>query len=232
MIGIYKITNPNGKIYIGQSIDIIKRFKQYKSLDCKRQPKIYNSLLKYGIEQHIFEIIEECSETKLNEREIYWKQHYNTVNEGLNCELHDNSIGPKSESTKQKLRKPKPEGFGNKISLIKKGHSCYLNPERGNNISKTAKGKPKPEGFGIKQSIRLSGMKRSDETKRKMSKPRSKYNNREGRHILQYDLNGNFIKEWQSIKEASQELKIGSGNIVEILKGNIKKPKKYIFKYK
>ncbi len=32
MIGIYKITNPEGKIYIGQSIDIDRRFKEYKRL--------------------------------------------------------------------------------------------------------------------------------------------------------------------------------------------------------
>jgi group I intron endonuclease len=181
MIGIYKITNPNNKIYIGQSIDIEKRFKQYKSLDCKRQPKIYNSFLKYDIEQHIFEIIEECLVEQLNEREIYWKQYYNTISEGLNCELYDNSIGPKSENTKQKLRKPKPEGFGAKISLSKKDHICYSDPKRGNNISKTSKGKSKPEGFGTQQSIRLSGKKRSEGTKAKMKKPHATYKNRIGK---------------------------------------------------
>ena len=48
MIGIYKITSPSGKIYIGQSKDIEKRFKAYKNLKCKGQPYIYRSLLKYG----------------------------------------------------------------------------------------------------------------------------------------------------------------------------------------
>ena len=37
MIGIYKITNPKGKIYIGQSINIENRFKVYKRYNCKGQ---------------------------------------------------------------------------------------------------------------------------------------------------------------------------------------------------
>jgi len=35
MIGIYKITSPSNKVYIGQSINIEKRFKSYKRYDCK-----------------------------------------------------------------------------------------------------------------------------------------------------------------------------------------------------
>ena len=89
MTGIYKITSPSKKVYIGQSIDIEKRFKQYKRLDCKKQPKLYNSLKKYNPENHVFEIIEECLVEQLNEKEIYWKQHYNSIKEGLNCELFD-----------------------------------------------------------------------------------------------------------------------------------------------
>ena len=37
LIGIYKITSPNDKIYIGQSIDIDRRFIQYQKLKCKKQ---------------------------------------------------------------------------------------------------------------------------------------------------------------------------------------------------
>ena len=48
MIGIYKIINPKGKIYIGQSIDIDRRFNEYKKLQCNQSKKIYYSLKKYG----------------------------------------------------------------------------------------------------------------------------------------------------------------------------------------
>ena len=41
VVGIYKITSPSGKIYIGQSIDIQKRFKHYKQLhNCKNPEKL------------------------------------------------------------------------------------------------------------------------------------------------------------------------------------------------
>ena len=49
MQGIYKITNPKGKIYIGQSVNIEKRFSSYKSIrNCHYQIKLFNSLKKYG----------------------------------------------------------------------------------------------------------------------------------------------------------------------------------------
>jgi group I intron endonuclease len=117
MVGIYKIINSTGKIYIGQSINIERRFKEYKTFQCKQQPKIYNSLKKYGPENHVFEIIEECSLEYLNERELYWKLYYNSVNEGLNCELYDNGVGPRSNDVKSKISKAHK---GNKYNLGKK----------------------------------------------------------------------------------------------------------------
>lgn len=58
--GIYKIISPSNKIYIGQSIDIKRRFRQYREPNRnKKHPKLNNSFLKYGIDNHTFEIIEE-----------------------------------------------------------------------------------------------------------------------------------------------------------------------------
>ena len=71
MVGIYKITNPKGKVYIGYSKDIENRFKYYKRLNCKGQRKLYNSLKKYGPDNHIFEIVEECNLVDLNLKEIF-----------------------------------------------------------------------------------------------------------------------------------------------------------------
>ena len=71
--GIYKIKSPSGRVYIGQSKDIVyERFKRYKKLRCKGQPILYRSLLKYGVENHTFEIIEECSVEDLDCRERYF----------------------------------------------------------------------------------------------------------------------------------------------------------------
>lgn len=88
--GIYKITNLiNNKCYIGQSVDIEKRFRQHKNnYDNKNEPSydyhLYRSIRKYGIENFKFEIIEECDYEKLNERETYWIDYYDSYNNGYN----------------------------------------------------------------------------------------------------------------------------------------------------
>lgn len=84
--GIYKITNPEGKIYIGKSVNCHKRFYDYRNLDCKNQPEIYYSLKKYGWFYHTFEVVEECVSDILITRERYWVNHYNSINEGLNSD--------------------------------------------------------------------------------------------------------------------------------------------------
>jgi group I intron endonuclease len=90
MIGIYRITNPSGKNYIGQSNNIERRWKSYYSLNCKGQPKLYASLSKYGINKHKFEILEQCKEEELYKKEYYYIQQHNSFKEGLNaCEGFD-----------------------------------------------------------------------------------------------------------------------------------------------
>jgi len=80
MIGIYKITSPSNRVYIGQSIRLEERLLEYKKQkNCNGQPKIFNSILKYGIENHQIEIIEECDVEQLNYRERYWQEFYNAI---------------------------------------------------------------------------------------------------------------------------------------------------------
>lgn len=119
-IGIYKIVSPSGKIYIGQSSNIENRKYYYEKLHCTKQIRLYNSIKKYGWDNHIFDIIEECSLEQLNEREIYWGLKYNVLNEsGLNLRLGD-ANGKCSQETKDKIglsnSGPKPEGFNQKLS--------------------------------------------------------------------------------------------------------------------
>jgi group I intron endonuclease len=107
MTGIYKITSPSNKVYIGQSIDIEKRFKQYKSLSQTRcQKRLHYSFKKHGIKNHLFEIIELCDVDLLNERERYWQDFYNVLELGLNCLLTDtqDSIKVYSKETIEKIR--------------------------------------------------------------------------------------------------------------------------------
>jgi group I intron endonuclease len=120
--GIYKITNPNGKEYVGKSKDIEYRFMQYAILD-KRVIgiKLYNSLCKYSWDYHIFEIIEECSEDQLNEREIHWIKQCNSVKDGLNIK-HGGEGGNWSDESKLKAsinRKGKPSPMKGKSRSYK-----------------------------------------------------------------------------------------------------------------
>lgn len=50
--------------------------------------------------------------------------------------------------------------------------------------------------------------------------------------ILQYDLENNFIREWESASEAGRCLKIPQQSIVACLKGRMKQAGKYLWKYK
>lgn len=86
MIGIYKITSPSNRVYIGQSVDIEKRWRFYRNIkNFKSQIKLKNSIIKYGVENHVFEVIEECIVSELNKRERYWQEFYNVLIDGLNC---------------------------------------------------------------------------------------------------------------------------------------------------
>lgn len=72
-IGIYCYENKyNHHRYIGQSTNIEKRYHQHL-YDAANRPKqtIDFALNKFGIDDFNFTIIEECSEDRLNEREIY-----------------------------------------------------------------------------------------------------------------------------------------------------------------
>lgn len=74
--GIYTVTNIlDGKIYVGYSDDIDKRFTQHKSqLSCFRHRNRYlqRAWNKYGEKVFEFEVLEECEEIFLVALEHYW----------------------------------------------------------------------------------------------------------------------------------------------------------------
>ena len=84
MMGIYKITNKiNNKAYIGQSIDIEHRWKTHISRHSTCSA-IHKAIEKYGTDNFIFEVLEECKQKELNDKEIYWIKYYNTFEDGYN----------------------------------------------------------------------------------------------------------------------------------------------------
>jgi hypothetical protein len=168
-IGIYKITSPSNKVYIGQSVDIERRFKHYKNIDgIKGQKKVYYSIQKYGYENHKFEIIEECFLDELNSKEIYWMEFFQSISLGLNICEGGNNFGRINKGVKRS------ESVKVKISCTKK-----LNPR-------------------VNTPDMIQNCRNASTTK----KP-----------IYQYTLKGEFIKEWESINEASRKLNIRNDGI-------------------
>ena len=95
MIGIYKITNKiTGKSYIGQSVNIATRWSAHKSTSRSKETldgnELHKDILELGIDNFLFEVIEETTVDKLDEREIYWIQYYDTYYNGYNHTLGGN----------------------------------------------------------------------------------------------------------------------------------------------
>lgn len=104
MIGIYKITNKiNNKIYIGQSNDIQRRFKEHQTKGSTSQIPLDIAIKKYGKENFEFEILEECSLEELNDKETFWILKFNAIENGYNCNLGGDQQGVGEHNSNSKL---------------------------------------------------------------------------------------------------------------------------------
>lgn len=143
--GIYKITSPIGRVYIGQTNKLQRRFKRYRGLDCKGQTRLYRSFEKHGVENHTFEIIKYCCEEDLNFWEDFYVRGFKTFNseDGLNLRSGGACSKISNESRK-------------KSSESHKGQTHNL-------------GKKRTKEQREAQSIRQTGRKLSEEHKKKIS---------------------------------------------------------------
>lgn len=95
MIGIYKFTNLiNNKSYIGQSINVERRYKNHiYRMNGQENSIFHKALKKYGVNNFAFEIIEECSCEELNEKECFYIKKYNTlIPNGYNVDIGGNFL--------------------------------------------------------------------------------------------------------------------------------------------
>lgn len=219
--GIYKIISPTDRVYIGQGVNIKRRFYRYKSLDCKEQIILYKSFLKHGVENHSFEIIEECPVDDLNCRERHWQDFYDVLNGGLNCVLQEcgeeryviseetrkkqsNSAKGRvwSEESKEKGRQSK---LGDKNPMY--GSSGELSPTFGRKHTEQ-------DVINIKQGIKNKGEYRlpiSEEHKLSISKANSK-------RVIDKETG----KIYNSAKEAAEVFGINAATLRCYLTGSIK----------
>ena len=213
MIGIYKIQNLiNGKIYIGQSIHIKARFNAHKSEARNGNTRpLYNAIRKYGVENFSFEIIEECSKEKLNEREIYWIKKYDSFHNGYN------------------LTPGGSEPYKVDIDLI---YSLWDDGKSMKEIAEIANiGKTSVynylcdyKNYSVSESNRRGGIL-AYKTAIKNNNHYHYNNNCDDNletKIIQYSLTGEHIKDWYSQNQIERELGINSELIWRVLNGKQK----------
>lgn len=184
MIGIYVITNPIGRKYVGQSVNIEYRWKSYKTKECKSQIKLNRSFIKYGVDNHLFEVIEECNVGVLNEKERHYQEINDCVNNGLNCRFTTtkDKTGYFSDESKLKM------SISGKAKIMTEEHryslkNSNLRPMLGRKhtkeslalMSQNRKGTASRKGCILSEETKNKiaskaiGRKASDETKLKMS---------------------------------------------------------------
>ena len=130
---IYKITNiQNNKIYIGQTIRPVKdRFHRHinDALNNNLDTHFARAIRKYGKDNFIIETIDEATnQIELNQKEQYWIQHYNSVQNGYNETDAINKCGGNTYQSKtieemniikEKLRVSKMGGKNPKARKVK-----------------------------------------------------------------------------------------------------------------
>lgn len=167
-IGIYKITNKEtGQLYIGQSINIKKRFQDHIRGDGCPNSKIDCAIKKYKQDNFEFEIIEEFNKDTpflndvLNDSEQYYIAAYNTFND----DFHYN-LTPGGDFNPMKVPKIAKKMSEKGNAFYGKCHSKTAKKK----MSQAKKGKSLSEEHKQKISQALTGKHRSEETKQKISK--------------------------------------------------------------
>jgi group I intron endonuclease len=179
MIGIYIVTSPSGKVYIGQSWNIKKRWFKYRSYACQQQPKLFNSFKKHGIQNHSYEVLHELPfDVDQATMDIYEELYINAFLETKHTLLNLKSAGSRgkhSDETKEKMKGRK--GRKGNSGSFKKGGRAQRTAEsyrkagekyRGFKHSESTKQKLREKNSGVKSS--MYGRKLSELQKSKLLK--------------------------------------------------------------
>ena len=196
-----------------------------------KKSRLNSHQLKFGKDIQL-EIIDEVPISEWKFWEIWyillfksWGFKLSNKNKGGGGPTHHTEKTKSKISKKIKINKER----GLKIGRTNKGR---ISPMKGKtqseewkiNISKSIKNH-KTRGSKISKALNLL----SNETKHNKNNLISQANSKP---IFQYDLNMNFIKEWESAKEASRKLNLLDSNINCCLKGKYKHSGGFIWKYK
>jgi group I intron endonuclease len=193
------------------------------------------SIKKHGLPNFKKNILEfEDDIDKLDEAEIKWIKKLKTYTRKGGYNLTMGGTGGDTFNLNEEKKKEKRE----KMSKIMK--EKWQEPEfkririesmRGHKKSKQMREKLSRTKIGVKMSeSHFQNMKKAmikvAERKRKNKEPY--YNERS---VTQYTLDGIYIETYKSLAEAGRDTGMTNGSIMNICKGKIKKPRKFLFKY-
>lgn len=229
---IYSITNEiNGKTYIGKTNDLVRRWKEH-CYGCGGTAILNKAFKKYGLENFVFEIVAQIpfQSTKelndvLNQLEVYYIELYNTFKDGYNATIggEGTSYYHHSSETKRKISQSQ---IGKKLTEEHK-EKCRI-ANLGRHHTESAKAAIKKALLNRDSSIyekaadKMRGVKRDHEMIMRGAVKRRK-------PVLQYDLQGNFVKEWEGVCCIKG---FKSTNIGACCKGKLLSSQGYIWKYK
>lgn len=195
MIGIYKIENIiNGKVYVGQSVNIKQRWAEHRSMlrnNYHENQHLQNAWNKYGEENFIHSIIEECTQEQLNEREKYWMDYYESYKreKGYNISMKENGV----------IYNPILQ-FDLSGNFIKEwnapSEAARITGICVNTIYGCLNKQHKNAGKYI--WIRKTDYENDNSLSWYLT-------NQVYKNVLQYDLDGNLIKQWNTLSEAVKE---------------------------
>ena len=179
--GIYMIQNKvNNKIYIGQAVDIEKRWGEHKAYlrgNYHINKHLQNAWNKDGEDSFEFTIICECAESQLNTREEYYIFELMSYDRRVGYNKnYGGSAGRPTEETKKK-------------------------------ISESSKGKTLSEETRKKLSEAKKGGTLSEETRKKLSeakKGKLGFKNNRSIPIVQLTLDGKLVNVYGSSHEAER----------------------------
>jgi len=237
IIGIYIITNLiNKMVYIGQSRNIIQRWREHRSFlrgNVNRENShLQNAWNKYGEENFEFKVLENCIVENLNEKEIYYIAKYESNNrsKGYNNESGGNANKNVSIETRNKISKNHANVNGINNPYYGKKHSKETREKiKKNHVNFKGENHPRTDlttenvlsiknmlldGKPIKQIAKIFKINDQCVYRIRSGKTWSEttgifnINTIKSREIVQMDKNENFIKIWSNIKQIKDSLKI------------------------
>ena len=246
--GIYKIENKvNGKVYIGLSSDVLKRFKAHKSA-LNRNGHINKHLLSaynnYGIDNFSFDIIEECEPTNkelLKELEIKNIKKYKANDNRFGYNLTSGGDGVRDLSYESREKISIGESLDDVVQISNDGkvinifRNCRVAAEYFN--KKSLKENIRnccDKRYGYKTSLGYYWMYRKEYEEfgfdlNDYALPNNMFN---VKPIIQYDKSGKFIAEYKSARECSNITGIGYKLISRVCNGQRQHTNGYVFKFK